>query len=275
MIMSKPEPLDAFRVSVIEGIFLLRDYIDRYPSVPRDQALSVLRRQASSSSLGWTDVGIVVEDCPELLQLELRDDHLNVRAILLIFLQKYQPLWMRAIPRGRRHVSSAAPGNAVQCLNRAKLMRSHDDDVIEWWDEAAQIVRELRNELLIETGRTGEKMSVVHELLRLNSDPASVTLIPELVSLDDNTLGYDIRSFVHTNDHDRLFIEVKAAHRGSDFYMTRNEWNVCQRHRSRYVVHFWIIPQKKLNYITPDDLVSHIPADRGQGEWDRVKVCWS
>jgi Domain of unknown function (DUF3883) len=273
--MSRPEPLDVFRVSVIEGVFLLREHIDRYPSVPRDQAIGILRRQASSSSLGWTDVDIVVEDCPELLGLQLRDDHLNIRAVLLIFLRKYQPIWMRTIPRGRRHVSSGAPENAVQCLNRAKLMTNHDDDVIEWWDQASQIVREQRNEMLIETGRTGEKMSFVYELARLNSDPASPTLVPELVSLDDNTLGYDIRSFVQPNNNDRLFIEVKAANRGSEFYVTRNEWNVCRRHRARYVVHFWIIPQKKLNYITPDDLANHIPADQGQGEWDRVKVCWS
>jgi len=268
--MSRVEVDDVFRMSVIEALLEIRKQSNQTNLTPT-QLVSLLRTGGATQSLGWSDAEAAIQDCPDILAFPARESYLEIRTILEILIRFYRPLWMRNIPRGRRHLTNA-PRTAVQCLEQARLMKGHSDDVLDWWDSISFFVREIRGETTRDTGRKGESMSLNHELKRLNTDPSSPTLIPEIVSLDDNTLGYDVRSFLERDIPERLFIEVKASAQGHTFFLTRNEWNVCQKHRNRFLLHHWIIPQKKLNVYKPADLERHVPDDRGAGQWTGIQI---
>lgn len=268
--MSRVEVYDVFRMSVIEALLEMRRHSNQTDLTP-PQLVSLLRAQGATQSLGWSDAEAAIEDCPEILTFPARDSHVEIRTILGMFIRFYRPLWMRNIPRGRRHLTNA-PRTAVQCLEQARLMKGHSEDVLDWWDSISFFVREIRGETTRDSGRKGESWSLSHELKRLNADPNSPTLIPEIVSLDDNTLGYDIRSFLEQDTPERLFIEVKASAQGHNFFLTRNEWNVCQKNWDRFLLHHWIIPQKRLNVYRPEDLEQHVPEDRGTGQWTGIQI---
>ncbi|MGJ4745453.1 DUF3883 domain-containing protein [Leptospira sp. SA-E8] len=270
--MNKAESENFFRMSVFEALLRLRRELQKNNPLPVDTLIELLKRTGSGQSLGWSDATIVVQNCPSILQFPILEVYMEIRIILDTLIRHYKPLWMRNIPRGRRHLTTNAPPSAMQCFTQAKLMTGHEDGVIEWWDSISLFIREIRGEKLLETGRMGELMSFQHELKRLNEDIRSPSLVPELVSLDDNTLGYDIRSFLSRDDISKLFIEVKASTQGYEFHLSRNEWNVCQKNKARYLLHHWILPQKKLNVYTPEVLEQHIPSDQGKGEWVSLKI---
>ena len=61
---------------------------------------------------------------------------------------------------------------------------------------------------------------------------------PSWVSLDDDTLGYDITSYNELKNE--IFIECKySENKINNFYLTRREYNRALGKKEFYFVHYW------------------------------------
>jgi len=91
-------------------------------------------------------------------------------------------------------------------------------------------------------------------------------------TLEDNTLGYDIRSFDWSGDKivTRL-IEVKSS-KSDTIFITRNEWQNAAGAAPHYCFHVWKIPEARVLEYSVAAIMPHIPLDRGAGEWREVCV---
>jgi hypothetical protein len=181
------------------------------------------------------------------------------------------PWWIRLVPYGRSKVVSVLTQDQFQCLREAGLFDpTPDAEAIAWWDEIGALVRGSVNTERMLRAREAERLSLNYERERLQT--LGVELEPEWVSLDDNTLGYDISSYdlVAGRIVNRL-VEVKST--TSDvIFITKNEWRNAITAEPHFCFHVWKMPEKTVTVYGVRSIVSHIPIDQGQGSWESVRV---
>ena len=56
------------------------------------------------------------------------------------------------------------------------------------------------------------------------------------------------------------------------FYVTRNEWEVCQKMGNAYYFHIWDMNTKTLYERTAAAVQPHIPVDQGTGRWSVAEI---
>ena len=95
------------------------------------------------------------------------------------------------------------------------------------------------------------------------------------MGLDDNRLGYDIRSFKR-NDNNQIvdsLIEVKATRFSPiQINISQNEWRIAQRNSDNYIFHVWDLQSDRLKICTVSEIEKHIPTNNNRGEWTTVKI---
>jgi hypothetical protein len=200
-----------------------------------------------------------------------QDSRLELRLVISKLIQLVQPWWLRLVPYGREQVRAALDPNQVQCLREAGLFDPVPTaEVIAWWDELSASVRGLVDTERMLQAREAERRSLQHERDRLKQ--LGLPLEPQWVSLEDNSLGYDIKSFDLSNGQvvARL-VEVKSTN-GNSIFITRNEWANAATAGPHYCFHVWKLPcDSPLEY--PVDAVRpNVPLDQGGGEWQDVRV---
>jgi hypothetical protein len=184
-------------------------------------------------------------------------------------------MWL--IPLGRGYLAGHLSPDAKQVFDAAGLYGPSDDPIVRaWWDGVAQIIRGASTDSRVNLGRRGEDLTVDREKRAL-SEAGRPDLHPQAVGFDDNTLGFDVRSFTLAASGVRAkYIEVKTTEsRPLRFYFTRTEWRAAERYGGDYFVHLWHLPSNGLVEINFDELSAHIPLDRARGEWETVIVSWS
>lgn len=173
-----------------------------------------------------------------------------------------RPAWAVNLCTGRVEATKSLPEDALQCFNEAGLLEGYDHDTITWWDEAANVARLLKDSTK-SSGRLGELFSRNYELERVGA-------APYWEGFESNFAGYDLLSKVNRNDPSRLLIEVKACQsklRDGQFWVSRGEWDTATRSEN-YVFHLWVMkPQPRLLIVSKDDITSHVPQDKGDGQW--------
>ena len=196
-----------------------------------------------------------------------------LREILKILIVSEPPIWSKAFVQGRRTVIRTATEDEIQCLITAGLFEpTLTEDSVAWWDSLAHHFRSEQDRVLHKRGREGERLSFALEKHRL-AGSGREDLSPHWISIDDETLGYDIQSFSLLPRVRKTYIECKATlFRPLQFYVTRNEWRVASSHREDYVFHIWHLPSETLTIMSPEELDSSIPSDKGDGEWQEVRV---
>ena len=55
-------------------------------------------------------------------------------------------------------------------------------------------------------------------------------------------------------------------------YITRNEWRQAQQLATRYRFYAWDLSGPHLFILTPDQIAPDIPAERGSGQWQSVRL---
>lgn len=262
------------RMSVLSGILRIQDYCSANPQTDPTTAANVLKNGSA------VDAGF---DYPSAVQaitaLELPHAHPSassieaLQTIIAITIKRFRPPWSSAISYGRNQLLRLLSPDEQQCLASARLLDPNPPDhVVAWWDELAAMFRVEANKENSDTGRLGEKLSLHFECQRLRT--AGLTnLSPRWVSIDDNSLGYDIASFETDAIRSPRFIEVKASNTSPpQFFITRNEWRAATRLQSRYVFHVWELPNGRLAELSTGAMAVHIPVDSGFGAWQQVRV---
>lgn len=209
----------------------------------------------NSSRGEWLRTTSSYQDC---LRHQLRDVIVSL-----------QPAWSKKLLHGRCEFSRYAPADVVQCFADAGLLvASITETVVDWWDELAQLARGLRSAALSAVGRKAERLTLAYELERTGSEPF-------WQSLESSFSGYDVLSISSQEDQTPLQIEVKASElriKEAWFHLTSHEWECAQQARA-HRFHLWQLgKQQQLAIIRLEDIEHHICSNRGEGQWETLKV---
>jgi hypothetical protein len=194
------------------------------------------------------------------------------REMLALYVQNARPLWAYRTPSGRAEAKALMSSDEVFCFQEAALLDEGPSDMaIRWWDDVASVFRSTDDQHLLEIGRKGERLTVSYERARTGCTPV-------WKSVETNLAGYDVLSQVNSFDRRPLYIEVKTSERDfayAEMIISLNEWRIASMHGD-YCFYLWLIDgDARLAEVSPHDLASHIPKDRGMGSWETVRVPFS
>nr|AIF07619.1 hypothetical protein [uncultured marine group II/III euryarchaeote KM3_205_F07] len=168
--------------------------------------------------------------------------------------------------------------NYQQLLRDAGLLPPLDSGAKKWWIILRCYLREVREPdqdltRLALIGLRGEELSLEYEKRRLQEREGI-----EHTSVDvGDGEGYDILSFVDEGSRDRLRIEVKASVQDIDtasIYLTWNEWEKALMF-GPHEFHLWPnveSPTQEPIIVTVEQMLEHVPEERGAGRWDKVSI---
>jgi hypothetical protein len=222
-------------------------------------------------SLGW--VRVAADGC---LFLSTRgteligepDGERVLRQQLLDVIVVMRPSWRGLLGRGRVEASRFFDRDTRQMFVESGLLATADDDVVDWWDTVSGAVRSGAAVESLQTGRRGERLTLAAERSRTEREPV-------WQSVESNLCGYDVLSIVRRGSTMPLRIEVKASSETIEyarFFISRSEWEAALS-GSKYVFHVWALkPSVRVATLSVADVESHIPSDRGLGEWQQTTV---
>ncbi len=226
-----------------------------------------------SANCGWVkteeDIPILTDRGNLILQLYKEAKPYRPHMIQDYIVQ-CAPIWSSRIPYGRQEASLFMSDDERACFIEAGLLNDDVDiNVIRWWDELAECIRNDRVNENIKTGRRGEQLTMLYEQKR-------TCVNPKWMSIESNLVGYDVQSVVDKDVKIPLLIEVKASS-GSIyeawFHITAQEWRVATTSKF-YVFHIWLLSpnNNKLATITPDEITPHMPTNNSDGLWENTKI---
>ena len=257
-------------VAAYSAFVLLRKYLAKNPSSTPDDAVSVIRATDSDDAgldyVGGQEIHLRLND-----SLDLGPATNHIRTVIGELIRVSRPWWLSLIPYGREKVKSALTRDQVQCLREAGLFDTFPKpEAVAWWDEMAGLARSEADKDRMLQARSAERLSLEYERHRLKE--LGIELEPVWVSLEDNTLGYDIRSYHReTSGVVSRLIEVKST-MGDSIFVTRNEWANAVGARHRYFFHVWFMPDQRFVEYPSSAVQPNIPVDRGAGRWQEVRV---
>jgi hypothetical protein len=194
----------------------------------------------------------------------------RLRRQLADFIRATDPPWVGLAPLGVQEVLTALGTDETQCLREAELLDPAISGAVEWWDEIASRTRVERDEHSLETGRAGERLSVVYETARTGRKP-------RWISFESNLAGYDVLSIVSRSDPQDLRIEVKASvesPRSAMAHITAGEWEIATA-PGQHLFHFWVLDPPRILVVDWQELLAHIPVNNGAGKWTEILIPFS
>lgn len=225
--------------------------------------------------LSWIEVGpngLLVVTARGEIAASVVSPQAGLRTMLVDFIEVEQPPWLQLVPYGRRETLLQAPPSIRQVFVEAGLAYGDDEETVRFWDGLAARARGLRDDVLTEIGRRGERLTLQHERNRTGVEP-------KWIAIESSSDGYDVLSRVSASDTRRMTIEVKASEQDTEyasFHLTRNEWQTAigsMAHR----FHLWALARAKdeLAVLTVEQVGAHVPEDAGAGAWETLRVPFS
>jgi hypothetical protein len=262
-----------FRMSVLNAVHVLANERAAHPTLDLDRlAFALQETRASVASFNFETACELVNQHPGLLAVACADRESSLRALVSAMVTAVSPGWRFLVPRGRKVVLDHADDDLRQVFNCAGLLGLPPGaTIVEWWDRLAAETRSGLDTIKVGRGRAAEQWTLETERQRLLA-AGRADLHPTWVGFEDNTAGYDVRSYtIHAQGAALRAIEVKS-YSGSQlrFLMSRSEWDTAAKLRDSYVVHLWSTDSRELVQIEFSELEPHIPSDRGNGKWTEV-----
>ena len=262
-----------FSLPCFEGLRLFLQYRTKYPDLPSVDLLSLIDSvEADAHSLDMeasVHLSTLVEaDCP-------LDGPIFYRSCIKAILLKHQPIWSKAMRRGRKRFLDSLNPDDKDVFAAAGLMNDPaPSDVVTWWDGVSEFGRLISSQEKMEQARAAEMLTLERERTRLKT--IGITKEPEWPGLDDNYAGYDVLSYMHgpTGVVNHL-IEVKSTTISPlRFFISRNEWIKAENTGETYIFHVWDMDKTPpiLHIRTVDEVAPHIPTDNGKGRWSNAEV---
>jgi hypothetical protein len=203
---------------------------------------------------------LITQDCSSLSEL--------CKKACFLFISSNQLLSRLAV-RGREIMISNLSENEKQVFRNAGLLEeSPSEDVILWWNQIKAIGRQILNNDKVEQGLRAEYWTLLIERERLQVE--EIPNQPKLLSIENDSYGYDIRSFIRLdNEIIPIKIEVKSFSKRSapHIYITANEWHVALEHDSIYFFYVWCMEDKSYKIFSVRELMGDIPINQGNGTW--------
>jgi len=195
----------------------------------------------------------------------------HLRYLLKQSLMSLQPSWLTHVYKGRLECLQRIPSQQEKrdmalLLQELELLRETTEEAVLWWNELIQHFSP-SDEEKTEIGKQGEGLSRLYEQQR-------VGILPYWESQFSNYSGYDLLSQISKDDDNKLYIEVKASSHNYVFYLTRGEWKKAQE-TTHYLFHFWHLPTEELYVFSPQDMISHVPVNQGNGQWTVCEITLS
>jgi len=246
----------------------IREYLGRHRGASVQGAIDVLRNtDADFACLDFVNGAQLYA----LVKEERGDEEFDLRSILSFLVKRDRPWWLHAVPFGRDRVADLLQPAEYQCFREAGLLKENPDPTaVAWWDEISALERADQDIETMVRARHAERLSMDYERKRLEG--LGVDVFPQWVALDDNTLGFDIRSYdVSGGRVVHHLIEVKSTSSGN-IHITRNEWRNAQTASQAYSFHVWWWPNQSLSVLSVDTIAENIPDDHGSGEWQDVEI---
>ncbi len=202
----------------------------------------------------------------ELSQMDYRSALVHQLEDMIL---SFNPVWASVILRGRTEAKNFLPPDAHQCFKESGLFEKLNDNIVMIWDRLAMAYRSYTNKKLLEIGREGERLSILHERDRTGSEPI-------WQALESNNSGFDLLSIVSRGNTKRLKIEVKSTSSDANyakFHLSRNEWQTAVN-SEHYVFHLWSLNGETplLKCISVSDVMKHMPTNQGNGRWESVEI---
>ncbi len=261
-----------FAMSAFEGLRVLRLRQVSYPNSGLTELAELVRRVDPDGSSHDFDAAFQLD--PIVLPAAAADEvpgfyqHCIEAAI-----PAFRPLWGRIITLGRSVFVQKLSRDEVQCFRAAGLLEDPPTrHVISWWDRVAAIARLHSDQEKMVRARQAEEMTLAYEAARLRR--LGIDQEPVWMSIEDNTAGYDIRSFDHGSEGPvARLIEVKSTIASPlRFFISRNEWETARKFGSAYHFHVWDLQGPQLHERTADQILPHIPTDNERGKWSTAMI---
>jgi hypothetical protein len=261
-----------FRMSAFVAVIGLRRYLRDHPHTPVEEAVLSLRRSDADFAASDFDGGLRLHALlPPTIDFD--EPEVCIRSSLSILIELQRPWWLRFFPSGRQRLATALTQDEVQTFRSARLFdEAPSPEVVIWWDKIASQVRTGDNDRLVNLGRRGELLSLEYERQRLSTE--GIENEPRWIALDDNSAGYDIKSYRKTAfGVSNMLIEVKSSMKTPPrIILTRGEWQAAEQFGAAYVFHVWSLLDERLLIKTVEEIRDHIPEDRGNGRWSDVEI---
>jgi hypothetical protein len=204
---------------------------------------------------------------PEIVNL---DDPALIRRALSFLVLHLELNWIYLFPSGRDAVRNALSRNEFQVFRNAELFQDTPSiEVVTWWDK---IANNFRSPAIDNSFREAELKSLEWEKNYLRE--AKCPYEPTWVALNDNSLGFDIRSYRYSGNEWVPFpIEVKSTvGRRLRFYLTRNEADLAFRMKKNYALHFWFSAAVEPLVFNFNEISMNFPSENGNGKWESLVV---
>lgn len=203
------------------------------------------------------------------------------RELLWRYIQHKCPAWTKHLHLGVKHsrlrISDSNEKQVFQDLNLFVEQDETDEEIMAWWSRASIFSRSMANQTLLETGNTGELLSLNYERNRTGQGPKHRAYY-------SHSFGYDIESQISSEDTSPLYIEVKSSTKSwkvAELFLSRPEYETCLKYGPSYTFHLWDLSGKigKLLIVKGEEILQRAPIDSKGGEWTTMSVrfsefCW-
>jgi hypothetical protein len=259
--------------SVIEGAWVLSQEQTLRPDVPVADVVRLLRSTYVSAGFDFTSG-------QELLQLvQVSSDRAKFyRDAFERALLRDRPPILVLLLQGRDAFCDALDEDTLECFRRAGAMADcPSEEVVRWLDQLAALARAEVDNSKSMAGRNAERKTMEWEISRLRG--LHIEAPPVWTSLNDNSAGYDIRSWdTLATSSERLltrYIEVKSyAGSSPRFFVTGNEVRVGEQHSSAYFLYVWSSKGTEPLVIPWLELQPYLPCDSDRAQSSEILVHW-
>ncbi len=266
-----------FTISAFEGLRLLRGLLAEQPGMQIADCARVLVARAPQALDYDLDAALALHG---LVRRDAPDAHVGFyRECVMALMIQALPAWAKVMTIGRgRFIKSIRKDeyrDIRSVFREAQLLAEPPSmEDIRWWDEMKERVRTSKSLVTMERAREAERLSLEHEIRALQK--AGIDLQPEWTAIEDDTVGYDVRSYRLVGGVVRpILIEVKSTIASPlRFNVSRNEWKQAASVGPAYRFHVWDLSPTPptLHVKSVEDVRPHIPMDGAAGEWTNVRI---
>jgi hypothetical protein len=266
-----------FAMPAFEGLRILRKHIAHRPERGLEEILKIVHRvEADSGSYDLEASCVLHAMVPEHAPIDGMGFYRDCVAAVLL---QEMPAWAKLMTLGRgrfiKRLRDEEYRDITSIFRQAGLLDepASDDDIV-WWDDILGHVRLHGDREKLRMARAAEKLSLDHEKVRLVD--LGIDSVPVWVAIDDNTVGYDVRSYdLVSGKLTPKLIEVKSTMASPlRFFLTRNEWEQALELGEDYHFHIWNMQKSPpaLFERTVAEIAPHIPQDNAKGVWKTALI---
>lgn len=263
-----------FSMGAFDGLLCIRKQALISEGLEATKIVEIVRNIDSDAGGLDFEAALFLEECVDsTAPIDVPHEFYRCCIAKVILSQKMS--WARSITLGRDKLLKQLSRDEHQCFRSARLLElPPSDDVVAWWDELSSQMRLINDQNKLERARKAEKLSLEYELARLQK--LGIANLPRWISIDDNTVGYDILSYDpgEFGPVNRL-IEVKSTIASPlRFFITRNEWEQALKFGGAYHFHIWqlVATPPQLHQRTVSQILPHIPNDNEDGKWTVAEI---